>query len=100
MFDSFPYEGTWGDLGEDVSAFWTFGPGPGDARMGTYILTVLGIIAMILALGGWVMLEERKLRAQQALLRAAGGLPAPGGVPPGPGPSQPPLAGPSTDPGD
>src|ERR687898_758413 len=34
------------------------------------------------------------------LLRVAGGMPAPGGVPPGPGPSQPPLAGPSTDPGD
>jgi hypothetical protein len=98
MIDSNPYEGTWADIGE-ASTFWTFGPQNGDGRMGTYVLTVLGIIAMLLSLGGWVWLESQKLRAQQALLRAAGGFPAPGGVPPGPGPSQPPLAGPSTDPG-
>ena len=62
-------------------------------------MTVLGIVLMVVSLVGWVLLEERKLAAQAALLRAAGGLPLPGGVPPGPGPSQPPLAGPSTDPG-
>ncbi|MGH3032431.1 MAG: hypothetical protein ACRDNE_17045 [Gaiellaceae bacterium] len=93
MIDSFPFE----EWTEDIAAFWTFGPGN---STGTYILTVLGIIVMVSALIGWVWLENRKLSAQAALLRAAGGMPAPGGVPPGPGPSAPPLAGPSTDPGD
>jgi hypothetical protein len=92
MFDSFPYD-EWSD---DIAAFWTFGP---QNSTGTYILTVLGIILMVGSLIGWVWLENRKLAAQAALLRAAGGLPAPGAFP-GPGPSQPPLAGPSTDPGD
>jgi hypothetical protein len=55
---------------------------------------------MLSSLWYWVWLENKKVTAQAALLRAAGGLPAPGGVPPGPGPSQPPLAGPSTDPGE
>lgn len=100
MFDSFPYEGTWEDLGEKVTTFWTFGPGDEAGRWGTYVLTFLGVVAMLAALGGWVWLENQKLAAQAALLRAAGGAPAPGGVPPGPGPSQEPLAGPSTDPGD
>lgn len=101
MIDSFPWEGTWSDLGEEVSTFWTFGPGEDpDNRLGTYVMTVLGVLLMLFALGAWVWLEQQKLAAQTALLRAAGGLPAPGGVPPGPGPSQPPLAGPSTDPGD
>jgi hypothetical protein len=101
MFDAFPWEGTWADLGEQVTTFWTFGPGGDDpSRTGTYVLTVLGIILMVVALVGWFLLENRKLAHQAALLRAAGGLPAPGGVPPGPGPSQPPLAGPATDPGD
>ena len=93
MIDSFPFD----EWSEDVSAFWTFGPG---SSTGTYVLTVLGIIFMLAALAGFVILEQRKLRAQAELLRAAGGVPAPGGVPPGPGPSQEPLAGPSTDPGD
>jgi hypothetical protein len=55
---------------------------------------------MVAALVGFVWLENRKLQAQAALLRAAGGIPAPGGVLPGPGPGQPPLAGPSTHPGE
>jgi hypothetical protein len=93
MIDSFPYS----EFSEDIAAFWTFGP---ENSTGTYVLTVLGCIVMVAALIGWVWLENRKLTAQAALLRAAGGMPAPGGVPPGPGPSQPPMAGPSTDPGD
>ena len=94
MIDSFPYE-EW-NL-DEIAGFWTFGPGD---STGTYILTALGIIAMVLALVGFVVLESRKLRGQAELLRAAGGFPAPGGVAPGPGPSQEPFAGPSTDPGD
>jgi hypothetical protein len=100
VIDSFPYDGWFledGTLNPDIAGFWTFGPGD---STGTYILTVLGIIAMVAALIAWAWLENRKLRAQADLLRAAGGFPMPGGVPPGPAPSQPPLAGPSTDPGD
>ena len=93
MIDSFPFE----EWGENVDAFWTFGPGN---STGTYVLTVLGIIAMVASLAGWVWLEHRKLQAQAELLRQAGGFPAPGGLPPGAKPSQPPLAGPTIDPGD
>jgi hypothetical protein len=93
MINSFPFD----EWTEDIAAFWTFGPG---GSTGTYIMTVLGIAAMVGALVGWAWLEEKKLSAQAALLRAAGGLPVPGGVPPGPGPTQPPLAGPSTHPGE
>ncbi|HEY7197315.1 MAG TPA: hypothetical protein VH306_09010 [Gaiellaceae bacterium] len=90
MIDSFPFD-KWGD---SISAFWTFGP---ENSTGTYILTVLGIIVMVVALIWWVTLEDSKLRAQAELLRSAGGLPFPAG--PGTGPAQPPMAGPSTDPG-
>jgi hypothetical protein len=93
VIDSFPFD----EWSEDITTFWTFGP---ENSTGTYVLTVLGIILMVAALIYWVWLENRKLAAQAELLRAAGGLPAPGGVPPGPGPSQPPLAGPSTEPGE
>jgi hypothetical protein len=93
VIDSFPFD----EWTEDIAGYWTFGPGN---STGTYILTVLGIAVMVLSFIGYVLLEKRKLDAQAALLRAAGGLPAPGGIPPGPGPSQPPLAGPSTDPGE
>jgi hypothetical protein len=93
MIDSFPFD----EFSENVTSFWTFGP---EDSTGTYILTALGVILMVAALIGWVWLENRKLWAQAELLRAAGGMPAPGGVPPGPAPSQPPMAGPSTEPGD
>jgi hypothetical protein len=93
MIDSFPFD----EFNESVTSFWTFGP---EDSTGTYILIALGVILMVAALIGWVWLENRKLWAQTELLRAAGGMPAPGGVPPGPAPSQPPLAGPSTEPGD
>jgi hypothetical protein len=80
VIDSFPYE----EWSNDIAAFWTFWS---EDKTGTYVLTVLGIIVMLAALVYWVWLEDRKLSAQAALLRAAG-------------PSQPPLAGPTTDPGD
>lgn len=92
MIDSFPFD----EWSEEIAGYWTFGPGN---STGTYILTVLGVAVMVLSIIGWVVMEKRKLEAQAALLRAAGGLPVPGGIPPGPGPSQPPMAGPSTDPG-
>jgi hypothetical protein len=93
MIDSSPVS----EWSEDVAAFWTFWSSGGT---GTYVMTVLGVIFMLASLWYWVWLENKKVTAQAALLRAAGGLPAPGGKPPGPGPSQPPLAGPSTDPGE
>jgi hypothetical protein len=93
VIDSFPFD----EFSESITSFWTFGP---ENSAGTYILTALGVILMVVALIGWVWLENRKLWAQAELLRAAGGMPAPGGIPPGPGPSQPPMAGPSTEPGE
>jgi len=63
MINSFPYD-EWSDK---ITAFWTFGP---ENSTGTYVLTVLGIIAMIVSLAGWVWLENRKLQAQAALLRS------------------------------
>jgi hypothetical protein len=104
MFDSFPYESWLGPDGEslntDIGPFWTWAGTGGPAGAGTITLTVLGMILMVVAIIAWFWLESRKLNAQAAALRAAGGLPVPGGAMPGPGPSQPPLAGPTTDPGD
>jgi hypothetical protein len=93
MINSSPID----EWNENVAAFWTFWS---EGGTGTYVMTVLGVIFMLASLWYWVWLENKKVTAQAALLRAAGGLPAPGGKPPGPGPSQPPLAGPSTDPGE
>jgi hypothetical protein len=64
MIDSFPYD-AWSDK---ITTFWTFSGG----TTGTYVLTVLGIILMIGSLAGWVWLEDRKLTAQAARLKAAG----------------------------
>ena len=101
MIDSFPFE-SWlnraGEgLNEDIAGFWTFGPGN---STGTYVLTVLGIAAMVLSLIAWVVLEKRKLEAQAELLRAGGGFLEEAGPVAGAAPVQPPLAGPMTDPGD
>lgn len=59
--DTFPYE-SWDeasqaarDLGE---GFFTFGPGGNTA---TVILTILGAIAMVVALALWVITEKRNL---------------------------------------
>jgi uncharacterized iron-regulated membrane protein len=93
VIDSFPFE----EWTEDITGFWTFGPG---FSTGTYIMTALGVIAMLAALVGFVVLEQRKLRAQAEFLRAAGGFPAPSAPVAVAAPSQEPLAGPSTDPGD
>ena len=93
MIDSFPFD----EWSEDISAFWTFGPG---GSTGTYIMTALGVLAMLAALIGFVALESRKLRAQSEFLRAAGGFPGPAEPVGFAAPSQEPLAGPSTDPGD
>jgi hypothetical protein len=92
VIDSFPFD----EWSEDITSFWTFGP---ENSTGTYVLTVLGIILMVAALIYWVWLENRKLTAQAELLRGAGGLPPASPTAPGPGFDEPPLAGPSTEPG-
>lgn len=68
MFDTFPFD----EWGEEIAAFWTFGP---ENSTGTYILTVLGIALMVVALVGWVVMEDRKLQVQANKLRSAGILP-------------------------
>jgi hypothetical protein len=105
---------------QDCHGFFTFGAGtqyagaPGvavpdggqvgdvvsSASIGLWVITVIGFLVSIGFFVLWVWFENKKLWAQTMLLRAAAGTPAPGGVPPGPGPSQPPLAGPSTHPGE
>jgi hypothetical protein len=60
---------------EDCAGFMTFGPGStyGDegaaADTAYYILTWLGIVAMIAVLLVWVILENRRLVAHAARLR-------------------------------
>jgi hypothetical protein len=71
MFDAFPFD-VWG---EDIAEFWTFG---GEGSTGTYIMTVLGVAAMVIAFIGFVVLENRKLARQAALLKASGALDRPG----------------------
>ena len=70
MFDAFPFD----EWSEDIAEFWTFG---GEGSTGTYIMTVLGVAVMLLAFIGFVVLENRKLARQAALLKASGALDRP-----------------------
>ena len=72
MFDAFPFD----EWSEDIAEFWTFG---GANSTGTYIMTALGVTVMVLAFIGFVVLEQRKLRHQAAMLRASGALDRPTG---------------------
>jgi hypothetical protein len=72
MFDAFPFD----EWSEDISEFWTFG---GQGSTGTWILTVLGFAAMLIAFWGFVILENRKLTHQAARLKASGALDRPAG---------------------
>jgi hypothetical protein len=77
MFDSFPFD----EWSEDIADFWTFG---GANSTGTYIMTVLGILLMVGALYGFVILERGKLERQAETLRGAAGFgPAPPANPTG-----------------
>lgn len=78
MIDSFPYT-SWlnpdGTPNTDITTFWTFGPAGGAAGgdlTGTYVLTALGMLLMVVALVGWVWMENRKLTEQAEHLRAGG----------------------------
>ena len=70
MFDAFPFD----EWSEDIAEFWTYG---GEGSTGTYIMTALGVAAMIISLIGFVVLEQRKLRRQTEKLRASGALERP-----------------------
>jgi hypothetical protein len=70
MFDAFPFD----EWGEDIAAFWTFGP---ENSTGTYILTGLGVAVMLISFIWFVRLESSKLTRQQETLRASGALERP-----------------------
>ena len=67
MFDTFPYD----EWGEDIAGFWTWGPG---SSTGTFVLTALGILLMVVSIVAWVVLENQKLKHQAEQLRRSGGL--------------------------
>lgn len=77
MFDAFRGYESWlapnakapNDWNQDISTFWTFGS-PGST--GTLLLTALGMLLMVVALIGWVVLEHRKLTAQAERLKRGG----------------------------
>lgn len=62
MFDTFPFD----EWSEDIAEFWTWGPAN---STGTYILTALGVILMIMSLIGFVRQETQRLEAQAARLQ-------------------------------
>lgn len=75
MIDSFPHE-SWlnseGTLNTEITTFWTFGPGLDHNLTGTFVLTGLGMLLMVVSLVAWVWLEKKKLDEQADRLRAAG----------------------------
>ena len=73
MFDAFEFD----EWSEEIAEFWTFG---GEGSTGTWIMTILGIAAMLIAFWGFVVLENRKLARQAALLKASGALDRPTAV--------------------
>ena len=75
MFDAFEFD----EWSEEIAEFWTFG---GEGSTGTWIMTILGIAAMLIAFWGFVVLENRKLARQAALLKASGALDRPTAMPP------------------
>jgi hypothetical protein len=70
VFDSFPFD----EWSEEITAFWTYGP---ENSTGTYIMTVLGVLAMVIALVWFFVLEKKKLESQAAFLRSTGALDPP-----------------------
>jgi hypothetical protein len=73
MFDAFPFD----EWSEDIAEFWTFG---GEGSTGTWIMTALGVAAMLISFWGFFILENRKLAHQAAKLKASGALDQPTGV--------------------
>ena len=54
---------------DQISAYWTWGPGE---STGTWILTILGIILMVVAFLAWFYVEDQKMKAQVKRLRESG----------------------------
>jgi hypothetical protein len=71
MFDAFRGFESWSDK---VTDFWTFGPAD---SVGTFVLTALGMLLMVVSFIGFVWLEHRKVTEQARRLREMG-MPVPG----------------------
>lgn len=54
---------------DQITAYWTWGPGD---STGTWILTILGIILMVVAILAFFYVEDQKMKAQVERLRASG----------------------------
>jgi hypothetical protein len=54
---------------DQITAYWTWGPGE---STGTWILTILGIILMVVAILAFFYVEDQKMKAQVKRLRASG----------------------------
>jgi DNA segregation ATPase FtsK/SpoIIIE-like protein len=54
---------------DQVAAYFTFGPG---GTVGVWVLTILGFLLMVVALVAWFYVEDQKMKAQVARLRAQG----------------------------
>jgi hypothetical protein len=78
MIDSFPFR-SWEEV---TDAFWPFGPGAE-----TVTLTVIGMIVTVLAIIGWIYMDNRMLTEHAERLRTAGfgRQPPPGGTSSRPG---------------
>jgi hypothetical protein len=79
MIDSFPYDSWLNEAGDglntDITTFWTFGPtfgSEGGDLTGTFVLTALGMLLMVVSLVAWVVMEDRKLTRQARHLRGGG----------------------------
>jgi len=96
MIDSFPFEGWYnadGVFDPNLGSYWPYvgaesGPAYGDtsASAGTWILTILGMVLIIVAYIGWFRFEGRRLREAAERIRASGrwhrGAPRPDGLEP------------------
>jgi hypothetical protein len=74
MIDSFPYD-SWlnadGSFNTEITTFWAFGPGVDHDLTGTFVLTGIGMLVMVVALIAWVVQENRRLAAHAERLRGA-----------------------------
>lgn len=87
MIDSFPFQGFFtedGAVDPSLTAFWPYAGSPEftDASTGTWVLTVIGMIVTLIAIIGWIYMDNRMLTRHADRLRAAGfgrgGVGAPG----------------------
>lgn len=82
MFDSFPFgpDGWYsGDaFNSDLGAYWAWGGDVGgaydstDASTGTWVVTILGMLTVLLAFIGWFVYEGRRLAEATERIRRSG----------------------------